>query len=154
MERKAYSVQIPEGMLSQFFPQNDLPKELLPIGIDVSLFQNIKKSYEIILSMLWIEEKFNIIAENYYEWEQEIKESYDFFLYNQDSSGECDYKMRKYGMSEIIVLNRRLNNLLSSIRLYQDQVLHQLSQFDNQLSSNLKNNFKNEMSKLYDTSVS
>lgn len=154
MERNAYTIQLFNGNLIPFLFLSNMPKEFLPINISMNLFQNIRNSYETILSMIWIEEKFNIIEENYYEWEQEIKESYDFFLYSQCGNSDNDCIMQEYGMSEIIVLNRRLNNLLSSIRLYQDQVLHQLSHFDNHMNLDLKDNFKSKMNKLYDEYVS
>ena len=42
-------------------------------------FLKVKSEYSSCLILLWIEEKFNIISGNYYDWEEEIKENYNFF---------------------------------------------------------------------------
>lgn len=123
--------------------------------IEDEIFVKVGNSYNACLSMIWIEEKFNIVSGNYHEWEQEIKESYDFFLANQNDKPDCNEILQNYGMTEVVVLNRRLNNLLSTIRLYRDQVLHGLSLLEKQLFvSNLKNEFEKETNKLYDEFVS
>ena len=97
-------------------------------------FLNIKRDYDICLKLLWIEEKWNIVSDNFYEWEEEIKNSYDFLL---DNHKDCN---EEYGKKEIITLNRRLFNVLSGIRMYRDQVLNDLSNLD----KDLKEKFEKE----------
>lgn len=43
-------------------------------------FLNVKRDYFTCLKLLWIEEKWNIVSDNFYEWEEEIKNSYDFYF--------------------------------------------------------------------------
>lgn len=118
-------------------------------------FLKIERAYNICLALLWVEEKFNIISGNYYELEQEFEENYKYFLDNQNSDPNCNRLFHKYGSEKIVVLNRKLNNLLSSIRLYQDQTFHELSKLEKQLSmNNLVKKFKSKTHELYDNSLS
>ncbi|AUS26741.1 hypothetical protein [Paenibacillus polymyxa] len=126
-----------------------------PKDVDDEVFLKVRSSYHACLSLIWIEEKFNMVSANYYEWEEQIKESYDFFLANQNDKQDCAEKFQNFGMAQVVVLNRRLNNLLNTIRLYRDQVLHGLSLLEKQLLvSDLKIEFEKETNKLYDESVS
>lgn len=113
-------------------------------------FKAVKESYFTCLRLLWIEEKLNIVSENFYEWEQEIKRSYDFLLMAQSDCADCNWIMQEHGTKEIIILNRRLFNVLNSIRMYRDQVLHDLSG----LGDNLKSDFEKETNRQYDKSFS
>lgn len=117
-------------------------------------FFKAKNAYNICLILLWIEEKFEIISQNYYEWEKEIKDSYDFFLANQDSSPDCNKRQLQFGHKEIIIHNRRLNNFLSSVRLYQDQTLKNLSSLEKLTRmTSLEGQFKKKTNELYDRSL-
>lgn len=107
-------------------------------------FLNMERDYTICLKLLWIEEKWNIVSDNFYEWEEEIQNNYDFLL---DNHNECK---GAYGRKEIITLNRRLFNVLSSIRMYRDQVLNDLSDLD----KNLKEKFEEETHIQYDKTFS
>ena len=102
------------------------------------------------MKLLWIEEKFNIVSDNFYEWEQEIQKSYDFLIANQNEHSNYDMIIQAHGSKEIIILNRRLFNVLSSIRMYRDQVLHDLANLDNQL----KREFEAETNRQYDKTFS
>lgn len=121
-----------------------------PWKIEDSNFIEVKNAYNTCLNLLWIEEKFNIVSGNFYEWEQEIKNSYDFLLKNQSDRPDCKLIMKQHGTEEIIVLNRRLSNVLSSIRMYRDQVLHDLSN----LGKEFKINFEEETNRQYDKAFS
>lgn len=121
-----------------------------PWKIEDDDFVTVRESYFTCLNLLWIEEKLNIVSENFYEWEQEIKMSYDFLCKNQSDRPDCDLIMNNHGTKEIIVLNRRLFNVLNSIRMYRDQVLHDLSELD----SKLKSDFEKETNRQYDKSFS
>ncbi|KUO78090.1 MAG: hypothetical protein APF81_08120 [Desulfosporosinus sp. BRH_c37] len=118
--------------------------------IEDSDFIRVKDAYKTCLSLLWVEEKFNIVSDNFYEWEQEIKNSYDFLVESQSDSPDCDIIMKEHGTKEIIILNRRLSNILNSIRMYRDQVLHDLSALENEL----KIKFESETNRQYDKSFS
>ncbi len=118
--------------------------------IEDESFKSVKESYFTCLNLLWIEEKLNIVSGNFYEWEQEIKKSYDFLLATQSDRNDCKSIMREHGTKEIIVLNRHLFNVINSIRMYRDQVLHDLSSLDD----NLKKNFEKETNHQYDKSFS
>lgn len=140
MNSESCCVQIMEELLTNRHPHK----------IDDSDFIAVRKAYFTCLSLLWIEEKLNIVSENFYEWESEIKESYDFLLKTQSDRPECNLIMEEHGTKEIIVLNRRLFNVLNSIRMYRDQVLHDLSDLDD----DLKKNFEKETNRQYDKSFS
>jgi len=113
-------------------------------------FITVRDAYKTCLRLLWVEEKFNIVSDNFYEWEQEIKDSYDFLIESQSDRPDCDTIMKEHGTKEIIVLNRRLSNILNSIRMYRDQVLHDLSALGNEL----KIKFESETNRQYDKSFS
>lgn len=117
MDKEKCKVQIMEELLF-----NNQCRE-----IEDEIFIETKNAYNDCLNLLWIEEKLNIVSGNFYEWEQEIKDSYDFLVKAQNDRSDCNNIMNKHGAKEIIVLNRRLFNVLNSIRMYRDQILHDLS---------------------------
>lgn len=129
-------------------------EELLSNGqsweIDDDEFIKVREDYYTCLNLLWIEEKFNIVSDNFYEWEQEIKNSYNFLIENQNDRPDCDTIMNEHGTKEIIVLNRRFFNIINSIRMYRDQVLHDLSSIGNKA----KIAFEKETHNQYDKSFS
>lgn len=110
MDKKKCRMQIMDEFLS-----NTQPWE-----IEDTIFIKIKNAYSNCLNLLWIEEKLNIVNGNFYEWEQEIKDSYDFLIKTQSDKPDCNNIMNEHGTKEIIVLNRRLFNVLNSIRMYRD----------------------------------
>lgn len=118
--------------------------------IEDNSFKAVRESYFTCLNLLWIEEKLNIVSGNFYEWEQEIKKSYDFLLKTQSDRSDCDLIMKEHGTKEIIILNRLLFNVVNSIRMYRDQVLHDLSG----LGGDLKSDFEKETNRQYDKSFS
>ena len=118
--------------------------------IDDNTFLRTENEYHLCLKLLWTEERFNIVSDNFYEWEQEIKKSYDFLIENQNEHPDCDTIMQTHGAKEIVILNRRLFNVLNSIRMYRDQVLHDLSDLDNQM----KCKFEEETHRQYDRTFS
>lgn len=121
-----------------------------PWEIEDTIFIKIKNAYSNCLNLLWIEEKLNIVNGNFYEWEQEIKDSYDFLIKTQSDKPDCNNIMNEHGTKEIIVLNRRLFNVLNSIRMYRDQILHDLSNFGDEF----KKKFKKETNQQYDKTFS
>jgi hypothetical protein len=74
-----------------------------------------------LLGVLGIEEKFDMLAENYDELEAEIESiARRGVLFGGVAWGSAT--------ANIHALNRRLNNFMSSARLYRDQVKHDLCQ--------------------------
>ena len=116
--------------------------------IDEKLYLKIKDSYKLCLKLIWIEEKFNIVKDNYYEWEEEIQKSYDFLISVQNSDSNCNQVIKNHGIAEIVTLNRRIINVLNSIRIYRDQVLHDLSG----INPDYKVRFEKKTNELYDSS--
>lgn len=116
--------------------------------IDEKLYLKIKDSYKLCLKLIWIEEKFNIVKDNYYEWEEEIQKSYDFLISVQNSDSNCNQVIKNHGIAEIVTLNRRIINVLNSIRMYRDQVLHDLSG----INPDYKVRFEKKTNELYDSS--
>lgn len=107
----------------------------------------IKSSYEFILKVLWIEEKFSILLGNFYEFHESIKLTYISILesLNQEDTGQ-------HGIN---LLNRRLLNLLSSARMYLDQVLHDSSSISQTTElRDLHDQIKKNTHEYYDSSVS
>lgn len=74
-----------------------------------------------VVSALDIEEKFNLVLENFEEFEGELL---------RDALGHSLFQRGDWSstMTELHRLNRRLVNLLATCRLYVDQVPHNLSQ--------------------------
>lgn len=140
MDKEKCRVQIMEELLT-----NNQSWE-----IEDDIFIEIKNAYSDCLNLLWIEEKINIVSGNFYEWEQEIKDSYDFLIKAQSDKPDCNIIMNEHGTKEIIVLNRRLFNVLNSVRMYRDQILHDLSHF----GSEFKAQFEKATNQQYDKTFS
>ena len=112
-------------------------------------FNKVKNAYELCLTLLWIEEKFNIITANFLEFEQEVYDAYNFISVNTNDKSESDEIIKIYGRDKIISLNRRIANILGSIRMYRDQVSHDLSKIDTEL----KEQFTKQTNIQYDKSL-
>lgn len=85
-----------------------------------SEFDNIKSAKIGLATILQIEEKYNILKENYAEFEKELLDialSHSMFTPIVWSAS----------MEELYAVNRRLANFLTTARLYLDQVSHDLS---------------------------
>ena len=91
------------------------------IELTADEFEEISKSKLNLIIALGIEEKFNLVLENYLEFERELLEMVLGRLIFADTSWSGF-------QNDIYVLNRRLANLLSACRTYIDQLQHDLSQ--------------------------
>ena len=82
-------------------------------------FSQLKSAQEFLLEAMYIEEKFNLILENYAEFELELfNYSIRRMLFHDfDWSSTVD-KMHS--------INRKIINLLTTCRLYIDQVSHNI----------------------------
>jgi hypothetical protein len=114
-----------------------------PIYIAKDEFAELKRTQGRLTSVLDIETTFDLLLENYTEFEQ------DFLCLILRSSlfGEEGERLEVYQE-----MNRRLMNLLSSARLYLDQILQELSSFYGNDSKQTET-FKKATSTEYDTSL-
>lgn len=87
-------------------------------------FQNIIDSKEKLIKVLFVEEKFDLLIENYFEFEKELTNiTFSKMLFQNHVS---DWSV---SVSDIHLVNRRLINLLTTSRLYFDQIAHDISSF-------------------------
>jgi hypothetical protein len=83
-------------------------------------FIEIKKAVEALIEAVSIEEKFNILCKNYFEFERELLE---IRLRNTMFSDKDEEDF----LEEIYDIERRIVNLLTTSRLYLDQLRHTVS---------------------------
>jgi hypothetical protein len=88
--------------------------------IEESEFERIRKARDHILTAVLIEEKFGMVLENYFEFEQALLDVALRFMVFADMEFASI-------MRTLFLTSRRVQNLLSSARLYVDQVKHDLS---------------------------
>lgn len=119
-------------------------------SIDKEKYLLIKSSYEFILKIIWIEDKYSILLDNFYEFE---KSFYDIYL--SLCEVDDDNKSNVLGQDGIKLLNRRLLNFLSTSKMYIDQLLHDTSVIaKNNKELNLYSQIKKQTSLIYDESLS
>lgn len=85
-------------------------------------FDNIMLAKENLVNMLYIEEKFNFIVENFFELEHELLKVTLNKMYFPNHT--LDWSL---SVSEIHLINRRLINLLTTTKLFLDQVTHDIN---------------------------
>ena len=90
------------------------------VEISRKRFNEVKEAREGLFNVLSNEEKFNILCENYYEFEKELL---DIRLRNTVFKG-ADWSALQ---NEIYLIERRLINFLTSSRLYLDQLRHSVN---------------------------
>jgi len=83
-------------------------------------YNSIKNARNALLEISFIEEKFDLVVENFFEYEQTLLLLAGWDLVFRDFDHQRAHRHRR-------LINRRLANLLSGCRLYQDQALHHLS---------------------------
>lgn len=83
--------------------------------IDQEQFVQLKRSRNILLSARAIEEKYDLLIENYLEFEKELlSRTVEQMIFDKISYDDF-YELRS-------ILNRRVINLLTSTKLYKDQI--------------------------------
>jgi hypothetical protein len=116
------------------------------IEISCDEYEAVKIAKQNLLEALTIEEKFNLVLENYAEFERELLElslnhmmvfDHDWFSFQR----------------EIYTINRRIINLLTTCRLYISQVLHNVNSIYGE-KAGLAEAIKNKMSNEYDSNLS
>jgi hypothetical protein len=90
------------------------------ISITPEEFQQIKDARRKLLAALEIEEKFDLFMENYAEYERDVLRIAQRQMLRDDGTWTT-------AMDDILLLNRRLANLLMAGRLYRDQVRHDIA---------------------------
>jgi hypothetical protein len=106
-------------------------------------FDSLKAAKELCIQILAIEERINLVLDNYNELELDLLNlAQRFLLWSNRSHSDAMY--------ERLLLDRRLVNLLSACRLYLDQTDHSLSDLFGKDSAE-REKYKSERSRFYDT---
>lgn len=113
------------------------------IAISAELFESARRSMGGLLDCLAIEQKFDILAENYDELEGEL----DSITRRDALFGR---RWGSYSMADMQSVNRRMVNFMSTARLYLDQVDHNLSTMFG-AGSDQRRAFNTARSREYDT---
>jgi hypothetical protein len=122
-------------------PRSELPE----FAISEHEFEDIKAAINGVTAALNIEEKYNIMKENYVELETALLNiALTWSLFDGANWSST--------MTDLYTINRRLANLLTTARLYLDQVAHDLSTLYGNPSL-LLDEFKNMTSAEYDNSL-
>jgi hypothetical protein len=90
------------------------------VEISEQEYNNISLARKGLFEALYLEEKFDLVTENYFEYEKEILSSSTRFMV----FGNQDYE---WIQNERNLISRRIINLLSASRLYLDQNEHHLN---------------------------
>jgi len=89
------------------------------IEIDETVYREVKVSRNNLFRMLFLEERLDILIDNYFEYENELLIVARMMIFNNEdyfSMGKDRY-----------VINRRIVNLLSAGKMYIDQTIHHLN---------------------------
>jgi hypothetical protein len=118
------------------------PGSYLQFEIDETEFTRIREARDLILTVVLIDEKFGMVLENYLEFEQTLLDiSLRYMVF-------ADTEFRTI-MGMVFQTSRRIQNLLSSAKLYVDQVRHDLSTLYGRDSAQFKG-FEGATKKEYD----
>src|SRR3989339_681260 len=116
------------------------------IDISESDYQNIKVAKYRLIEALNIEENWELVVENYRDFEMDLlKSSTSNMLFS-------DYKYSSL-VNKLNKINRHLINLLTACRLYVDQIIHQISNIYG-ISSFQRDLIKNQMVDEYESEIS
>jgi len=113
------------------------------IVVSRAQFEDAKCARKGLLDALSIEEKFDILIENYFEFERDLLE----ITLRNTLFHEKDWSSFQ---SEIHLIDRRIINLLTTSRLYLDQLNHQVSSTYGKVSK-VQASLKKKLSDEYDS---
>jgi hypothetical protein len=113
-----------------------------PVALSQERFEAIKTAQKSLFVLLGIEEKLNVLMDNYEEFELELFSQNLHYMLFLDSNWTSF-------TTDLHTLNRRIANLLTSSRLYIDQVRHELSSLFGKDSNEFKQ-FSQACSQEYD----
>lgn len=126
-----------------------LTKTVLGCGLFIDIteeeYQAISISKNCLLEALYLEQKLDIVIEDYIEFEMELLASSTRQMVNRNQ----DYS---WFQEEGNKINRRIVNLLSACRLYMDHSIHHLSNIYREKSVHLET-IKNIRSEEYDSKL-
>lgn len=101
--------------MKYFFIKQMILAQTVALKIDEPEFEKLKSSREVLLSAKAIEEKYDLLVSNFLELEKEIlSQLAQKMIFVQDSYQHF-YELNS-------ILNRRVVNLLTSTKLYYDQI--------------------------------
>lgn len=109
-------------------------------------FLQLKENYDLLMTIVWINEKYGMILDNYYEFVLEVDKVWKELLEAKEK------QIVSIGKKSIVTFNRRLSNLLCSVRMYIDQTQCELSRLN--LNECTKDDFHSYTSERYDNSIS
>ena len=89
------------------------------VNLDEAEYLEVARAKDALVAMIGIEQKFDLLFENYADYERELLE----LSLHQALRRDLDWPG---GQNDIAAVSRRLANLLSAARLYIDQVTHDL----------------------------
>jgi len=98
------------------------PVKKMELEIDENEFMELENAKKFLHFILTHEESYDIVISNYIEFEQEILQLTLQNVMYYDSTSNSFYELR-------MKLNKRLINLLTSVKLYQDLGMHQIPKF-------------------------
>jgi hypothetical protein len=124
-----------------YFWENPQKAFSISVEIDVKRFEAVESAKNVCLFALGLEEKFQLVVDNYIEWETELLKQAQASILRQTNKFEA--------MQHRIVLARRLTNVLTGFRLFVDQADHALSKIFGNPSDELQT-IKQFKAKLYD----
>lgn len=90
------------------------------INLSVADFESLARAQALLYATLEVEEKFELVLENYKEFESHLLQLTVNSMLHED--------VFSVGKGDRLTLTRRIANLFSSVRLYTDQVKHAVSQ--------------------------
>lgn len=99
------------------------PVKVATTTVERARYQEVKRARDICLLAVVLEERFQLVLDNYTEWECELLNQAQAYLLGQTYS-------RHSAMQQRLTLDRRLTNVLTAFRLYLDQT-------DNNISDNI-----------------
>lgn len=115
------------------------------VELSRSEYLEIKKAKKNLLNALFIEQKFDLVLDNYLEFETSLLD----LTAKEMVRGAKDYSAFQ---TDTTLVNRRIINLLSSGRLYIDHSSHHLSNIFGK-NSTMTANIKEEISRKYDENI-
>src|SRR5262245_58290155 len=108
-------------------------------------YEQLKTSHNGLWEAMQIEEKFNLVIENYAEFERELlTQANDLVIFSNISWSELQ--------TDKHAINRRLVNLLTTCRLYIDQIPHNMNLIYDK-DSLQSNDTKKQMSVEFDSNI-
>lgn len=114
----------------------------ISVEIDSQRFETVESAKNTCLLALGLEEKFQLVVDNYIEWETELLKQAQIYMFRQPNKFEA--------MQQRVLVARRLTNVLTGFRLYVDQTDHAVSKVFGNSSEELKS-IKKFKANLYDS---